>query len=120
MVGNGQIKSVDEAYAEISEYVRKNVSDPWSLSPEVYHTITKNMDFYNFKSMNYGDSHRAFNSAYRATLNQLRAGIALVKPPSRDSLIEQKSHDPMTPEQIEAAERSGKKAISALKGMFDD
>lgn len=121
MAGVGGVKGVDEARAEMDRYIRRQSSDVWSLSPEVYHTIQQNLDFYNYRQMSYEEAARAFNSAYRATLAQIKAGEALVAPPPKETLLEEKSavpRRPLTEEEKAEQHQIASESMAKIKAMF--
>lgn len=117
--GKPEYPPLEVLYAEIQEFIRTSRKDTWNLHPFLYHTITKNLDFYNYKNFDREyDRQKSFETAYKATLFQLEMGENLVAPPNPETLIEQKkppAHDPSDRE-IKQAEVTLKDILS----MFDE
>lgn len=94
---------MEACFAELTKYISDNRKDLHNLSPILYHTVQKNMDFYNYKKIEKDyDRVKYFEIAYKATLFQLETGSSLYRPPEPEALIEQevKAHD--SPESIKA------------------
>lgn len=114
----GMIKSADQALVEFNRYLASGCRDPWSLSPEVYHTISKNLDMFLFRQMDFSESSKTFHSAYRATIDQLRSGEKLCLPPEKETLLEQKEKTELSEDEKNEIAKKGSQTINSLMGMF--
>lgn len=86
------------------------------MTPFVYHMVTKNLDFYNYKQFDKEyDRQKSLEIAYKATLFQLESGGKLIAPPPPETLIEQKK-----PEPIDTNAPKFESPISDLLKLFDD
>ena len=104
--------------AELNIFVRDNRKDTHNLSPILYHTIRRNLDFYNYKKLEKEyERIKAFEIAFKATLFQLECGEKLEKPPAPETLLESVRRDSYkTPE----AEKLATETMSTLLSMFGD
>lgn len=110
---------LEACFAELTQFMADNRKDKHNLSPILYHTITRNMDFYRFRQIEKDyDRVKAFEIAFKATLFQVECGESLMLPPDPKTLIEDNStaarHD--SPESVKAAE----KTVSGIMAMFDE
>lgn len=105
----------ETAYAELMRYISKSAhmrSAHDDLSPFVHHTITHNMDFYNFQQLPIDRLSYEFKIAYKATENEIKAGLPL-RIPERHILIEEQPQPPASKESAEAA-------MSRINSLFED
>lgn len=68
--------TTEAAYAMALEYQRGEVAAK-DLHPMVYHTITKNLDGYQFKRLAMEKAQEAFRFAYKATIEHVATGRQL-------------------------------------------
>lgn len=85
---------MEAAYAELTGFIRSGRRDYSHVSPILYHTISRNMDLYNYKLLEEWKALKMFEVAYKATLFQIECGEELRRPPPPETLIEEKK--PMT------------------------
>lgn len=109
---------LEAAYAEINRIVSAGRKDYSNVSPILYHTIVRNLDFYNFRQVEEWKAYKMFEVAYKATLFQLECGEELVTPPPPETLLENKSSpkQDLTSEDIE----KGEQVFKSLLSMFDE
>jgi hypothetical protein len=101
---------------EIQNFVRSGRRDTQNMTPFVYHMVTKNLDFYNYKQFDKEyDRQKSLEIAYKATLFQLESGGKLIAPPPPETLIEQKK-----PEPINTNSPKFESPISDLLKLFDN
>lgn len=93
--------SVEAAYAQALEYQRQEITAD-QLNPLVYHTITKNLDSYQFKRLALDKAMEAFRFAYRATVEQVAAGQSIVRYQPPAGHIENQGQK-VTPQEAQAA-----------------
>jgi hypothetical protein len=85
---------MEAAYAELTRFICSGRRDYSHVSPILYHTISRNMDLYNYKLLEELKALKMFEVAYKATLFQIECGEELRRPPPPETLIEEKK--PMT------------------------
>lgn len=110
---------MEACYAELTKYIADNRKDRHSLSPILYHTVQRNMDFYRYQKIEKDyDRVREFEMAFKATLFQLECGESLQRAPAPETLLESdkdiKRHD--APESVKLADET----IGSLLAMLDD
>lgn len=89
-LGNAsQHKTVEAAYAETNDFMLGRISAN-DLSDSVRHTIYRNMDFYQYRSLSMEKSQEVFRFAYKATIEQFNAGEEPYKFPPPVLKIEEK------------------------------
>lgn len=110
-LGNTKHKTTEAAYAEVHGYITGRITAD-QLSDAVRHTIYRNMDFYQFKTLSLEKQQDTFKFAYRATIEQLNAGDDVYQPPKPIALIEELK------EAVSAED--AEKARLDLLAMFED
>lgn len=110
---------MEACYAELTKYIADNRKDRHNLSPILYHTIQRNMDFYRYQKIEKDyDRVREFEMAFKATLFQLECGESLQRAPAPETLLESeknvKRHD--ASESVKLADET----IGSLLAMLDD
>jgi len=101
---------------EIQNFVRNGRRDTQNMTPFVYHMVTKNLDFYNYKQFDKEyDRQKSLDIAYKATLFQLESGEKLITPPPPETLLENKK-----PEQSINSGPKFESHISDLLKLFDE
>lgn len=110
---------MEACYAELTKYIADNRKDRHNLSPILYHTVQRNMDFYRYQKIEKDyDRVREFEMAFKATLFQLECGEPLQRAPAPETLIEDqkqaKRHD--APESVKLADE----VLGGLRAMFND
>lgn len=109
---------LEAAYAEINQLVGSGRKDYSHVSPILYHTIYRNLDFYNFKVVEEWKAFKMFEVAYKATLFQIESGEELRRPPELETLLAAPEKKPYAPTS-EEIEKAGE-VINSLLSMFDD
>jgi len=109
---------MEACYSELTKYIADNRKDRHNLSPILYHTIQRNMDFYRYQKIEKDyDRVREFEMAFKATLFQLECGESLLRAPAPETLIESDKHEhKITPEVIEKTQD----IRSSIFAMLDD
>lgn len=103
--------------AELNQFVRNGRKDTYNLSPFMHHTVTRNLDLYNYKLMEREyDRVKAFEVAYKATLFQLETGHELATPPAPETLLESKPNNPAAPENV----KKGSAVLGDILSMFNE
>lgn len=105
---------MEAAYAELTRFICSGRRDYSHVSPILYHTISRNMDLYNYKLLEEWKALKMFEVAYKATLFQIECGEELRRPPPPETLIEKK------PEPIVARSPDFESPIKDLLKMFDE
>lgn len=105
--------TMEASYGELLKYMRGEIT-AHELHPLVYHTIYKNMDYYQFKRLPINDALNVFKFSYRATIEQITAGEPMLKAPPPAPQIEHDADRQASPE-IVAAERA--KMMEMLKSI---
>lgn len=118
-VGKEKLPPMEACFAELTKFITDNRKDKHNLSRILYHTITRNMDFYTYKKIEKDwERVKSFEIAYKATLFQLECGEELMEIPKPETLIEQNltpvKND--TPQAVKAANET----LSNLMSMFDE
>lgn len=107
---------LEAAYSEINQLVKSGRKDYGHVSPILYHTINKNLDFYNFKIVEEWKAFKMFEVAYKATLFQIESGEELKRPQAPETMIESATQRrPETPESV----KKGEAVLNDLLSMFD-
>ena len=104
---------MEAAYAELTRFICSGRRDYSHVSPILYHTISRNMDLYNYKLLEEWKALKMFEVAYKATLFQIECGEELRRPPPPETLIEKK------PEPIVARSPDFDSPIKDLLKLFD-
>lgn len=109
---------MEACYSELVRYIADNRKDRHNLSPILYHTVQRNMDFYRYQKIEKDyDRVREFEMAFKATLFQLECGESLLRAPAPETLIESDKHEnKITPEVIEKTQD----IRSSILAMLDD
>src|SRR5690606_29718845 len=113
--GKPKIPPMEALYAEINQLNHSGRKDYSHVSPILYHTINRNLDFYNFKMVEEWKAFKMFEVAYKATLFQIECGEELATPPEPETLLP-------APKPTIATEADIKKTAEArakLLAMFD-
>lgn len=110
---------MEACFAELTAFVCAGRNDVHNLTPILYHTVRKNLDFYNYKKIEKDwERIKSFEIAYKATLFQIECGGKLEVPPGPKTLVEEDkktgSHNSSANEKIAA------KTIGGLMSMFSD
>ena len=109
---------LEACFAELTAFVTAGRKDTYNLSPILYHTVTKNLDFYNYKKIEKDwERIKSFEIAYKATLFQLECGDKLDTPPDPKTLIENKSDKPVN---TKANNAIAEQTIGGLMDMLKD
>jgi len=106
---------MEAAYAELTRFICSGRRDYSHVSPILYHTISRNMDLYNYKLLDEWKALKMFEVAYKATLFQIECGEELRRPPPPETLIEQKKPEPMPKNG-----RGEETTIAELLKLFDE
>lgn len=117
--GKDRIQPMESCFAELTSFISANRKDTHNLSHILYHTIRKNMDFYNYKKIEKDwDRIKSFEIAYKATLFQLESGEQLMKIPNPETLIEKSSvvENSNSPE----CEKAATETVSSILSMFSE
>ena len=115
--GKEKYPPLEVCMTELIQFVKNGRKDTYNLSPFVYHTVTKNLDLYNYKLMEREyDRVKAFEVAYKATLFQLETGHELATPPSPETLLESKPNNPAAPENV----KKGSAVLGDILSMFNE
>lgn len=88
---------MEAAYAELTRFICSGRRDYSHVSPILYHTISRNMDLYNYRMLEEWKSLKMFEVAYKATLFQIECGEQLRRPPLPETLLEEKKPEPKAP-----------------------
>lgn len=112
----GHYAPLEACYAELTGFVTTGRKDTQNLTDILYHTVTRNLDFYNYKKIEKEwERIKAFEIAYKATLFQIEQGEPLATPPKPETLIEDKSQNKRAVDSSIAD-----KTISSILSMFDE
>lgn len=99
---------------ELIQFVKNGRKDTYNLSSFMYHTVTRNLDLYNYRLLEREyDRVRAFEVAYKATLFQLETGHELATPPEPETLLESKVEN-KAPVDI----KKGSEVLGGILAMF--
>ena len=104
------LKSADEAYLEISKFVRGGSRDYSLLSPATYFAY-RNLDVWNWRTMNVEKAERAFKTAYKLAIDHARNGGEFPDVPTAGI-----SRDMPKPSGVvtESSRKKGKQILSEL------
>lgn len=117
MAGKEKHPTLEAAYAELNQFVKSGRKDYSHVSPILYHTINRNLDFYNFNRVEEWKAFKAFEIAFKATLFQMECGESLVTPPPPETLLPQPAKEKFSsnPDMI----KKGEETLSSLLDMFN-
>jgi hypothetical protein len=114
--GKEKYPPLEICMTELIQFVKNGRRDTYNLSPFMYHTVTRNLDLYNYRLLEREyDRVKAFEVAYKATLFQLETGHELATPPAPETLLESKA-DTKAPVDI----KKGSEVLGSLLSMFDE
>lgn len=116
--GKEKHPTLEAAYAELNQYIRSGSKDYSHVSPILYHTIRRNLDFYNFKRVEEWKAFKAFEVAFKATLFQIECGEELETPPKPETLLPKPKIDSSTSDEDNL--KKGEELFKSLLSMFDD
>jgi hypothetical protein len=108
---------MEAAYAEMCRYIRGGQKDYSHVSPILYHTIYRNLDLYNYRSIEEWKALKMFEIAYKATLFQIECGEELVTPPPPETLLPKPEKKEFNPSSDEV--KKGEETIKSILSLWD-
>lgn len=111
--GKEKYPPLEVCMTELIQFVKNGRKDTYNLSPFMYHTVTRNLDLYNYRLLEREyDRVKAFEVAYKATLFQLETGHELATPPAPETLLESKQ------DKAPVDVKKGSEVLGSLLAMF--
>lgn len=94
--------SAELAYAQLLRYMRGEIPVQ-SIDRVLYHAISRNMDYFQFKQMPQDKAIELFKFSYRAACEQAAAGHELAQVPPPVPRLERQAEKPASQEVVAAA-----------------
>lgn len=111
--------TIEACYAELVAYIAASATKRNPLSPILYHTIHKSMDFYNYKKIEREyERYKMFEIAFKATQFHLERGGELFSPVVAARTLE--SPENASYELSESDKIKGEQVLGSLRGIFDE
>jgi hypothetical protein len=111
--------TIEACYAELVAYIAAAQLNRKALSPILYHTVHKSMDFYNYKKIEREyERYKMFEIAFKATQFHLERGGELFEPVVAARTLDQPEN--ASYELSENDKIKGEQVLGSLKGIFDE